>query len=257
MRNILHFRKVRDKRYLFIGGCARSGTGVLTMVVGVHNRIVIGNERYNRLCRKNQYSLTTEHFSKDRFYEMKEGDTFYMDFNKYHLGWEPKIFEKYDRCKYIGVKYTPIHQILPELHSNFPGLKILYIYRDIFDVAESWNRRAVEGKFWPPKMNYKQAVITWNQSLRMMKQATEENDNIICVNYNDAFFTDKSFEPVFERLNVKIDKNVVKRLKQARKNAIKIREAKGGLNEGERQFIAREADFETFDYFNENFNILK
>ncbi len=255
--NILPNQVAIKQKFIFIGGCARSGTGILTEILGKHKKIVLGKERYNKLCHKETYRLSEKHFEKDRFFNMQEGDTFYMDFNRYHIKWEPQIYKKFDQCIYFGLKYTPIHQIIKELSDNFPGMIIFYIYRSIYDVAESWNKRAEEGNNWPPAKDYTQAVTAWNESLGMTRKAIENHYNIMCINYDDLLHTNKSIAPIFNMLDVNPDRETHKWLKKARREAAKRRRKKGSLSESEKDFVYSNADFLQYQYFNENFNIMK
>lgn len=253
--NLVH--KYSDqKKYLFVGGCARSGTSAITKVIGNHREIVLGMERYNNLCEKDNFSLSKEHFVKERFFNIQDSDTFYTDFNRFHY-WFPDIYKKFDNSVYVGIKYTDIHEIIEELKFVFGEIKIIYIYRNIYDVAESWNKRAIRGNDWPPYKDYIQAVDTWNRSLEIIKSKKEEGCNIYCVNYEDLFFTRKSVDVIFKSIDLRVDKNVKKTLLSLRTNAPIFRSRKEALNENEIEYIKKNARFELYDFFNNNFNLLK
>lgn len=250
-----HYKNNDGKKYLFIGGCARSGTSALTKIIGSHKNIVLGMERFNNLLDKENYSLSKNHFIKERFFDIQFGDTFYNDFNQFH-SWEPNIYKKFDLSVYIGVKYTDIHKIIDELNSTFGEVNIFYIYRNIFDVAESWNKRAEKGNNWPSTKNYKEAVETWNQSLETIKRGIETGHKIHCIHFEDLLFSKKSIDELFKKINLNIDKNVLKTLKKLRNNAPGKRMIKGVLTDEEKIYIEENANFELYDYFNENLNLL-
>lgn len=242
------------KKYLFIGGCGRSGTSVLTQIIGSHQQIVLGIERYNKLMRKKFFSLTDAHFSKERFLTMHEGDTFYDDFNK--LKAHKNAAEKFDNAVYVGVKYPPFDKIYHLMQTNFGSFKYLYIYRNIFDVAESWNRRAEKGGNWASDKNYLKAVQRWNESLTHTLNELKNGTDIICVNYDEILFTNKSIQPIFDRLGIPMDENVIRELTEARNIAPKKKPAKGALSETETEYIRKNAKFELYDEIHSKFNIL-
>jgi len=243
-----------DKKYVFVGGCARSGTSVLTSIIGSHQKILLGKERYNKLMHKNSFSLSKAHFAKDRFLTIRDGDTFYDDFNKFkdHMG----IGEKFNNAVFVGLKYPQFDRIYHLMEQQFGAFKYLYIYRNIMDVAESWNRRAENGDNWPKDKNYLKAVERWNQSLQNTLQQLKNGADIICIHYDDLVFTNKYIQPIFDRLGIPIDVNVLKALKYARKIAPVKKSAKGTLTENEVEFIKSNARFELYDEINSKYNIL-
>jgi len=242
------------KKYLFLGGCGRSGTSVLTEIIGLHQKIVLGIERYNKLMRKHIFSLSEAHFSKERFLIMHEGDTFYDDFNKFRAHKNAAV--KFDDAIYVGVKYPPFDKIYHLMQANFGSFKYLYIYRNIFDVAESWNRRAEKGGNWPNDKNYLKAVQRWNESLTQTLNALKNGADIMCINYDDLLFTNKPIQPIFDHLGFPIDENVTKELAKARNIAPKKKSAKGALSGTEMEYIRNNAKFELYDEIHSKFNIL-
>ena len=246
---------MEQKKYLFTGGCGRSGTSVLTTIIGAHSQIVLGMERYNKLCHKKQFSLTKEHFTKERFLKVEVGDTFYSDFSHFKL--HNNIPEKWDNAKYVGVKYPRIDEIADDLNRSLGNIIIVYIYRDIFEVAESWNRRAAEAKNWPANKNYTQAVVQWNNSLARTKQLIQKGKNIICLNYEDLLFTDKPIDQLFRILDLEMDRKVETQVQSARYRANAIKNKKGNLTQMEYNFIKEHAEMHLFHEFNAIYNIWK
>lgn len=243
------------RKLLFIGGCGRSGTTVLTEIVGAHHQIVLSIERFNKLMRKNFFRLTTAHFTKEHFTTIYPGDTFYDDFHKFKV--HENTAEKFEQAVYIGLKYPPFDRIYQLMRANFGTFKYLYIYRSIFDVAESWNRRAEKGGNWPKEKNYLKAVQRWNDSLGNTLMELRNGVDIICINYDDLLFTEKSIQPIFDRLGIPIDENVSKTLANARKLAPTKKSAKGSLLESEIEYIRENARFDLYDEIHSKFNILR
>ena len=242
------------KKNLFIGGCGRSGTSVLTDIIGSHHQIVLGIERYNKLMHKSSFNLSKAHFAKERFLTIQNGDTFYDDLNKFkaHRG----IAEKFVDAVFVGLKYPPFDRIYDIMRERFGSFKYLYIYRNIFDVAESWNRKAAKGGNWSPDKNYLKAVKRWNQSLQHTLQHLKNSADIICIHYDDLLFTYKSIQPIFDRMDIPIDYNVLNSLANARKIAPEKKAAKGILTENEIEYIKNNARFDLYDEIHSKYNIL-
>jgi hypothetical protein len=246
---------VDTKQYLFIGGCSHSGTSELTEIIGAHHKIALGVERYNKLMKKNDFRLSLAHFSKQRFLTLEAGDTFYQDFKMFRR--HHQIDEKWDRAKYVGLKYPRFDQIYHLMKEHFGTFKNLYIYRNILDVAESWNQRAKKGINWPPEKNYLKAVERWNQSLKHTLQQLKNGADIICIHYVDLLFTNKSIRPIFDRMDIPIDENVLSALDIARKIAPGKKSAKGTLTENEVEYIKNISRFEWYDEIHSTYNILR
>ncbi len=248
---------MEKNRYLFVGGCARSGTSALTNLLSTHNDIILGMERYNKLCVSHKFSLNKEHFTKKRFFKVKEGDTFYNDFLYFKM--HENIADKWDNAKYIGIKYTQVDKVLNIINDVFGDVKFIYIYRNIFDVAESWNRRAIEAENnWTPDNNYKKAVIRWNESLSLVNEYIENGyrKNIICLNFYDLFYTDKSIKNIFHFLNLKINQKVIDQIKYLRSVSNYKKSKKGKLTQLEIEYIKNNANIDLFEHFNKKHNIL-
>lgn len=246
---------MQQRGYLFIGGCGRSGTTALIEIIGSHQKIVLGIERFNKLMRKNFFNLTESHFTRERFLTMHEGDSFYSEFNKFKA--HENAAEKFDDAVYVGVKYPPFDEIYQLMKSSFGTFKYLYIYRNIFDVAESWNRRAEMGGNWANDKNYIKAVQRWNESLSHALNELNIGADIICINYDDLLFTNKAIQPVFDKIGIPIDENVLKELAEARSIAPSKKLAKGSLSEYEIEYIRENAKFELYDEIHSKFNILR
>jgi hypothetical protein len=243
-------------KYLFVGGCARSGTSSLTRLLNSHKKILVGIERYNKLCHKHNYSLNKGHFLKKRFFQVEKGDTFYSDFSEVHKR-SKWLYRKYESLEYIGLKYTSIHNIMDELNSTFGNPVIIYIYRDIFDVAESWNQRTIKGNNWPKTKNYIEAVEEWNYSLKTIKSYIENKQEIICVNYNDVFYSNKSLKKLFAELNLNVHFGVFFKIILARIRALILKRKRSVLSQKDYSYVLKNASFELYEHFNDNFNILR
>jgi hypothetical protein len=128
-------------RYLFVMGCPRSGTTALRTLLNGHQAIALGEERYGTRCNRAEF-LDPSLFEGDRFFRLSEGDTFYTDLE----GAIPEfgaLKSRYGGAKYRGDKILFLYRYLPQLLDTFQErARAVVIFRNIFDVADSYNRRA-------------------------------------------------------------------------------------------------------------------
>lgn len=193
---------VKSKKYLFVCGCPRSGTTALWRFLSGDQRIRIGVERYgNKFFSK--HFISPEDFEKSRFFNLQEGDTFYSDlvaFNAYYA--EANI--GYDDAVYFGDKIPKLYQFFDKLLVNFPESKIIFIVRNIFDVAASYKARALD-----PEDNWSsgvsEAIEDWNMSLRC---AQNYKGDIIIVDYERFFFEKSEVSKIYDFLKLNLTKVV-------------------------------------------------
>lgn len=225
---------------LFICGCARSGTSALTKLIGAHEKIVLGMERYGKLENKDTFSLTEEHFTPSRFLTLKKGDTFRKE-----LKFNPIMIDKLEKesYKYIGDKKPALFLVYEELFNIFSDATVIFIYRNVYDVAESWNKRAIKGNNWPEQRNYKKAVFSWNQSLMTTIEQIKKGRNIICVNYEDIFLQKVDLMSLYTKLGLDIDKSTQIQLNTLLNQSDNIEKKRTQLSTEEYTFVEKHAKF--------------
>ncbi|WP_394200828.1 sulfotransferase family protein [Shewanella waksmanii] len=227
------------KKNLFIAGCARSGTSALVQLLSGSEDIVLGMERYGHLVKKNDFKLTKEHFVKERFFDLREEDTFYSDFFAFHR-FSPNIEAKFDSCKWVGDKRPDLYEVYDELFEAFPESKVIFIYRDIVEVASSYQERVKDGKNWPASKDFMAAVREWNRSLYLTREAIAKGYDINVVEYSSIFNSKKDLNPLFEILNIDIDKNLERHIANIRGRATQlVEERKMSLSESELDYISK------------------
>lgn len=177
-----------DKQYFFICGCARSGTTALWRLISAHPGIAVGLERYIGLIQP-EFSLCKELFEEDRFFDWHEGDTHFKNLTDGHAGkYYRQLRERYHQCQLFGDKIPPLYNSYRKLHDSFGTVKILFIFRNIFDVAQSFNLRARQGINWPATKDYTAAVTNWNSSLSNTLEYIKAGGDVLCLEYEDLFW---------------------------------------------------------------------
>lgn len=185
---------------LFICGCARSGTSALTNLLNRDDRIIIGTERYINIYEK----IQPVHFQKDRFLnpnqdEMRNPDN--QIFNNFRIKWDK------GNVQYIGDKAPRYYKQLYYLTRMFPDCKILFLWRNLYEVASSYNVRARQKKNWGDDRDYRQAVQHWNESLQCVYNHINNGnrDQVHIIKYEAFFSGDQTiFESLYNFLSLEI-----------------------------------------------------
>ncbi len=186
--------------YLFICGTARSGTTAMWQLLTGDERLVIGLERYSKLC-SNQ-PLTPDLFTPERFFNLQITDTFYPDlqgFDPYYAKAE-KLFATAD---YVGDKIPKLFNFLDTLLANFPQAKVVFMLRNIIDVATSFETRAngVNDKSWPATRKTQAAIKEWKHSLQTLKKYSND-ERVFPIIYEEFFSENSSLEPLYQFLGL-------------------------------------------------------
>lgn len=187
-----------EKRFLFVTGCPRSGTQVLNRVISAHPDIALGNERFNK--RLDRRELYPRDFTRDRFFDIQRRDTWYRSLDEFSTYYDRLKF-KYDNAVYVGDKYPGAFQRYGHLVGNFGDIRFIFILRNIYDVAMSFEARRARGVHWPADGGAEYAVARWNEAIGMTL-VWKERARILTVSYEDLFVRGASAEPIAEFLQV-------------------------------------------------------
>lgn len=150
-------------KFLFVTGCARSGTSALTLALNRHSEVAIGMERYiSKLFATGTY--TPELFDEDRFFSINPNDTFYRSFEEVALDLKP---DSYRMATYVGDKVPKIYLHYKMILEDIPDAKFLFLVRNPLSVAASFKGRAEDEKdqHWPSSRGVESAISDWNASL--------------------------------------------------------------------------------------------
>lgn len=190
-----------NKDFIFICGCPRSGTTALWNYLSTTEQCVIGVERYGNRFFSDTF-IGPEHFEKERFFSMKEGDTFYdnlEEFNPYY-----KIARsRYDSALLIGDKIPLLYRYFHRVKESFPSAKIVMIFRNPFDVAASYKARAKNPNdvSWHADKGVKSAITDWAQSLQSFRE-WHSALNITPVDYETLFVEGKGAQRLLHKIGV-------------------------------------------------------
>lgn len=257
---MIHFnnfllRELKGKnimRYLFICGCARSGTTALWKVVSAHHKIALGCERYNKLFRNHHEKISEELFEKNRFFNIQEYDTHYSkmeDMPPYILNYFLELPKYYDDCVYFGDKFPQLFNFYDLIKSKFPESKIIFIMRNIFDVANSFAVRAANSNGnWPEKRNAAASIQNWNISLRNTIKYLDQLDFHI-IQYERFFYEGEGLDELFSFIGLDIQDSVDSVYCKMKDEAIKKEKERQNrclLSSLDKLDISRRARFDLF-----------
>lgn len=204
-----------SKRYLFVCGCPRSGTTVLSHLLGSHSKVAIGIERFKLHYQKDEVSK--ELFSNDRFFDFRNLDTDLPSANLENPYYR-NLQKKFSACEVLGDKSPRLFRKYPLLDEQFGDqLRVIFIVRDIFEVAASFNKRSEDANDpWPDFKNYQKAVNFWNQSLLDTRKAVKNSISVLPVSYQLLFNEQhgkagETRERILEFLNLEIDEQFEKK----------------------------------------------
>ncbi|KGF72799.1 hypothetical protein DO97_04800 [Neosynechococcus sphagnicola sy1] len=206
------------KEYLFVCGCARSGTSVLRKLLVAHPKVVIGLERYINLYRS-KGKLTPDLFEKERFLNLQTGDTFYQSLDHFPEAYSG-FKERYENATFFGDKIPLLYRGYDAIFTEFPQARVIFISRTLEDVAVSFKRRANDpsDKTWGAKRGVEAAIEEWNAAHRLTVQALEKYPRrILVVNYEIMFGTWVGVREMFNFLELDLPIEVrheVSRLKE-------------------------------------------
>jgi hypothetical protein len=206
---------MKEKQILFVCGCPRSGTTAMWRLLTASPEIVMGVERYGvRIFTKE--CLTADLFEYDRFFSLTGGDTFYNDlesFSDYYI----KARASYRGAPVVGDKIPKLYMRFHDIARAFPGAKIIFIFRNVFDVAASYKRRAEDKNdtTWRRDQGVAEAIKDWRSSLAAFRHRPAELD-VLPVCYEDIFMEGIGLQELMDFVGVENGLQVQERFKNLR-----------------------------------------
>ena len=184
-----------SKRYLFVCGCPRSGTTALMHLLNSHRLIVLGVERYKKFAKPTHIKkLNKRVFEPEFFLDIRGKQT---NLHHKHKDWDTKWKKVYDAMRpklsqdnlLIGDKFPHYYLFYDYIDQTFDSPRIVFILRDVRDVALSYNARAANEKDrWSSYRDYTYAVKDWNESIEKTLQYLDSGkDNIFICEYAALF----------------------------------------------------------------------
>lgn len=246
-------------RYLFIGGCPRSGTTAITQLLNSGPEFVIGIERF-KYIRKD---VTPGHFLPDKFLNLCPEETNILSPAR-HSDFQERL--QTSSAQYIGDKVPSYFDQIPYILNTFPGSKVLMMIRNPVRVASSFNTRAQRqgAGSWPESNDYRLAVKIWNQSMKnyLAIKNSPLRDKLFLVHY-ESFFSMKenNIEALFEFLQLPLTENFRAEYALCSEKWRRIKRKPLNLSSEEKQYVRDNVNYSLLDklapFFHPSFDINK
>jgi Sulfotransferase family len=233
-------------RYLFVTGCARSGTSLMANMLRTHPQIAMGNERFARRYYRDAH-FPPSLFERERFCrQLLKGDSRDLSLQPYYAD----LYSRIDRCRYRGDKIPKMASNYAPLLASFIQPKVVYMLRNCFDVANSFKHRAAvtpggENE-WPRDRNAVAAIAEWNLSLRNTLAVLDQID-VMFVVYERFLVEAGQLRRLFDFLGLDIPRTVAKRYAKFAREQKRLEEDREiSLTSLEKMHIMRHADFDAY-----------
>ena len=108
------------------------------------------------------------------------------------------------RSTYVGDKIPRLYERYQDLALAFPSARVVFMTRNLVDVAKSWKARANDSDdtLWPPSMDVNEAIRQWNESHHTTLAAIDEMD--IFVLRFEKLFELGDISPLFDFLDLEV-----------------------------------------------------
>lgn len=188
-----------EKKFFFICGCPRSGTSALWKLFSFHESIAIGLERYILKCIP-RFTITEDDFKEENFFTLKDQETHFNPLQP--PSYYSELRKRYKNCTVFGDKTPQLYIRYDELNKTFNKPTILFIFRNILDVAHSYQTRFLNpDDSW--SKDYTVAIKEWNVSLARTFNAVNNGESSIHIlEYEKLFFEDFDFSNIFDALEL-------------------------------------------------------
>lgn len=224
-------------RPLFVAGCPRSGTTVLTEYLNQHEELLVCIERYKYAPPPQE--ITSSLFTFDRILDYREGET-----NTPKERHE-KLLTRKDpaKLKWIGDKRGMYFKWFEQLADNNPGARFILIHRPIEEVAESFEARRNNPKdrWWADS---REAVDRWNLALRRTREFVESGRSpLLILHYHDFVYRNETCVPLLSRfLGIEFEESMLAAWRKRSERFEAKRRPKEPLSEEQVAFIQENKD---------------
>jgi len=211
-------------------------------------QIVLGVERYGSYFGSHK-TLHPELFSINRFFDLRQGDTFYQNLSEFS--------EYYDKAKplfqdaiWVGDKIPRLYEQIGNLKRDVPNATYVMPLRNPTEVAMSYKVRQQknEGYTWPADFGVAKAIEDWNKFVQFA-YVNSKSQNFILLDYEDMYYSDSAvFEWLFERLRISFDESIIGTIRWMRNHAREIRQVRhDNLTVEEQTYIRSYAEVDIYE----------
>ncbi len=195
----LEEEKQTTKKTIIVSGSARSGTTALGNILNVSSQIAIFIERFNPRPGYHPNMFQEKYLFPKEYKKLAHSDQY------------DKLRKKILNVKYIGDK-RPLFFFgwdITALNYDPEDIKIIHIVRNIYDVAYSYNKRAISAKDkWDSSRGVYAACKEINILNKILLQALNDvsfKQSILIVRYEETFSSINNIENIFHFLEINLE----------------------------------------------------
>ena len=187
---------------LFVCGCDRSGTTVLTDYLNRHPKILVCQESFGT-TQEGEITLDLSTFERMLGFGPKEtgnsapdndGDRLIRPNTELLANKDPA------RLRWIGASSSDYVRRMESVAGNNPGARFIVMYRPIDEVAESWETEDADDH-QNSNNGLRQAVKTWNRSLQGPRRFIRDSlvPRVLLIGYHDFLYRTETVLPLISR----------------------------------------------------------
>jgi protein-tyrosine sulfotransferase len=203
-----------DFKFIFVGGCGRSGTTLVQKILAAHSKIVGGPEfdHAKDLFKAYQAMSSPDHLIRQSFYYDK--NTLINSFQSFYKSFFSKLLTKKEKITYISEKTPTNIDVADSLLEVFPDAVFINVFRDGRDVMISHidvkNRYALQGlPVRPEDYGVRRISSIWNASIDKflkMSQHPYFSRRFFSIRYEELVANPNSVLPkLFDFLQLEIE----------------------------------------------------
>jgi hypothetical protein len=207
--------------------------------------MAIGLERYLKLSINKK--MTADLWKRERLLDVRPDDT---QVQPGHPGWNNAYetlkyaYDNYDDLAYVGDKLPRSANSYGCFRDSVPDMKILYMLRNPFDVAASYNKRArnEKDKGWRPQTDYRTAVAHWNLDVTETVKYLEDLQFHV-IRYETVFFDRNEFQGVYDFLGLELTDEILDIWQNSRRKSRDMEGQRSALTDEEKVYVCAHSDF--------------
>lgn len=203
-----------ERSFLFVTGCARSGTTEIVNVLNRHPAIAVGMERFKFLIRERFGEFRQSLFEPANFLKTEAADTNILPRSPRFKNHHAMLNSKFDtgRVRFVGDKLPFLFRYYEAIEDRFSSPRWIIMHRSPHAVAASYCRRArdLEDKAWPEENGHRLAIQHWVEAYRLMHSMMGEFPERVLVCEYERFFSGDmdSLARVFDFLELSVSPEV-------------------------------------------------
>lgn len=203
-----------ERSFLFVTGCARSGTTEIVNVLNRHPAIAVGMERFKFLIRDRFGEFRQALFEPANFLKTEAADTNILPRSPAFKNHYAMLNSKFDtgRVRFVGDKLPFLFRHYEAIENRFSSPRWIIMHRSPHAVAASYCRRARNpaDKGWTEERDHRLAVRHWVEAYRLMQSMLKEFSDRVHVCEYERFYSgdEDSLAQIFNFLELSVSSEV-------------------------------------------------